>query len=188
MDPTLAGLCDRLASHLIRPESFLAIPWYWFQRVLPELGDDLGVLYLMCKNCCYVDWARGKDRNTFWVPGGLPTLQGWRSATLPNHFLASQANAVARSTEKQPRFRPTPAVAAGNRDSPASTSAGWTARSSDNGIDWHCRFLMFNLTALTVLKQAFYAFLFALRPGSARMLSDYASVRAMAAPYVAKRS
>ena len=55
LDPTLAGLCDRLATHLIRPESFLAVPWYWFQRVLPELGDDLGMLYLMCKNCCYVD-------------------------------------------------------------------------------------------------------------------------------------
>ncbi|MDY0125706.1 MAG: hypothetical protein RBS09_05870, partial [Anaerolineaceae bacterium] len=74
LDPALSGLCDRLSSHLIRPESFLALPWYWFTKVLPELGDDLGMLYLMSKNCCYIDWARGQDRNHFWVAGGLETL------------------------------------------------------------------------------------------------------------------
>ena len=77
LNPALASLCDNLSAHLIRPESFLAIPHYWFQNVLPELGDDLGMLYLMRKNCCFIDWARGKDRNTFWVTGGLSTLQGW---------------------------------------------------------------------------------------------------------------
>ena len=60
LSSTQAALCDRLAAHLIRPESFLAVPWYWFHRILPELGSDLGMLYLMCKNCCYVDWAHGK--------------------------------------------------------------------------------------------------------------------------------
>jgi hypothetical protein len=84
LDPVLSSLCDALSMNLIRPESFLTIPWYWFKKVLPELGDDMGVLYLMSKACCYVDWVHGQDRNTFWVPGGLPTLQGWiGSATLP---------------------------------------------------------------------------------------------------------
>lgn len=84
LDPVLSSLCDALSMHLIRPESFLTIPWYWFKKVLPELGDDMGALYLMSKACCYVDWVHGQDRNTFWVPGGLPTLQGWiGSATLP---------------------------------------------------------------------------------------------------------
>ena len=84
LDPVLSSLCDALSMHLIRPESFLTVPWYWFKKVLPELGDDMGVLYLMSKACCYVDWVHGQDRNTFWVPGGLPTLQDWiGSATLP---------------------------------------------------------------------------------------------------------
>lgn len=84
VDSVLSSLCDALSMHLIRPESFLTIPWYWFKKVLPELGDDMGALYLMSKACCYVDWVHGQDRNTFWVPGGLPTLQGWiGSATLP---------------------------------------------------------------------------------------------------------
>ena len=84
LDPVLSSLCDALSMHLIRPESFLTVPWYWFKKVLPELGDDMGVLYLMSKACCYTDWVHGHDRNTFWVPGGLPTLQGWiGSTTLP---------------------------------------------------------------------------------------------------------
>lgn len=87
LSAALAGMCDALAFHLIRPGSFLSIPWYWFRKVLPQLGDDLGVLYLMCKNCTYVDWAHGRDRNTFWVPGGLPTLQAWiGSTTLPKRI------------------------------------------------------------------------------------------------------
>ncbi len=81
LDPVLSSLCDSLAAHLVRPESFLAIPWYWFKKVLPELGDDMGALYLMSKLCCYVDWEKGQDRNTFWVPGGLTTLQGWIGST-----------------------------------------------------------------------------------------------------------
>lgn len=87
LNTILASLCDALTSHLIRPESFLAIPWYWFRKVLPQLGDDLGALYLLSKNCCYIDWAHGQDRNTFWVPGGLPTLQAWiGSASLPKRI------------------------------------------------------------------------------------------------------
>lgn len=87
LSAALSGMCDALAFHLIRPGSFLSIPWYWFRKVLPHLGDDLGTLYLMCKNCTYVDWVHGRDRNTFWVPGGLPTLQAWiGSTTLPKRI------------------------------------------------------------------------------------------------------
>jgi hypothetical protein len=87
VNTTLSSLCDALAMHLIRPGSFLSIPWYWYHKVLPQLGDDLGVLYLMCKSCCYVDWAHGHDRNSFWVPGGLSTLQKWiGSETLPKRI------------------------------------------------------------------------------------------------------
>ena len=87
MDSILSSLCDALASHLIRPESFLSVPWYWFRHVLPELGDDMGALYLMSKSCCFVDWSQGKDRDTFWVMGGEGTLQAWiGSSTLPGRI------------------------------------------------------------------------------------------------------
>jgi hypothetical protein len=180
LDPTLAGLCDQLASHLIRPESFLAVPWYWFQRVLPELGDDLGVLYLMCKNCCYVDWARGKDRNTFWVPGGLPTLQGWiRSETLPKRIPHAKPSKRGRpkSTEVSPDSAYTRQWRQSNRDLASQYLCRLDTRSSETGIDWHLQVSEVQLTAADEsLKQALYAFLFAPPdPVSPELLSAYAS-------------
>ncbi len=180
LDPTLAGLCDRLASHLIRPESFLAIPWYWFQRVLPELGDDLGVLYLMCKSCCYVDWARGKDRNTFWVPGGLPTLQGWiRSETLPKRIPHAKPSKRGRpkSTGINPDSAYTRQWRQANRDLASQYLCRLETRDGETGIDWHLRVSEVQLTAADEsLKQALYAFLFAPPdPVSPELLSDYAS-------------
>ena len=180
LDPTLAGLCDRLASHLIRPESFLAVPWYWFQRVLPELGDDLGVLYLMCKNCCYVDWARGKDRNTFWVPGGLPTLQGWiRSETLPKRIPHTKPSKRGRpkSTEVNPDSAYTRQWRQANRDLASQYLCRLETRNSENGTDWHLQVSEVQLTAADEsLKQALYAFLFAPPdPVTPELLSAYAS-------------
>ena len=180
LDPTLAGLCDQLASHLIRPESFLAVPWYWFQRVLPELGDDLGVLYLMCKNCCYLDWARGKDRNTFWVPGGLPTLQGWiRSETLPKRIPHAKPSKRGRpkSTEVSPDSAYTRQWRQSNRDLASQYLCRLDTRSSETGIDWHLQVSEVQLTAADEsLKQALYAFLFAPPdPVSPELLSAYAS-------------
>ncbi len=180
LDPTLAGLCDRLASHLIRPESFLAVPWYWFQRVLPELGDDLGVLYLMCKNCCYVDWARGKDRNTFWVPGGLPTLQGWiRSETLPKRIPHTKPSKRGRpkSTEVNSDSAYTRQWRQANRDLASQYLCRLETRSTETGTDWHLQVSEVQLTAADEsLKQALYAFLFAPPdPVSPELLSAYAS-------------
>jgi len=163
LTPTLAGLCDRLAAHLIRPESFLAVPWYWFHRVLPDLGSDLGILYLMSKNCCYIDWARGKDRNTFWVPGGLSTLQKWiRSDTLPQRIPHKSP-----STRGRPRKE---AVNSGseytrewreaNRQLASQYLCRVNTRPSDQGIDWQLRVEEVGLTASDeILKGALYAFL-----------------------------
>lgn len=104
LNPTLHGLAENLATHLIRPESFLAVPHYWFRKVLPELGDDLGMLWLMSKNCCYIDWARGHDRDTFWVPGGLSTLQGWiRSESLPKRIPSQDSSKRGRPGRQSSR-------------------------------------------------------------------------------------
>lgn len=181
LDATLAGLCDRLASHLIRPESFLAVPWYWFHRVLPELGDDLGVLYLMSKNCCYVDWARGKDRNTFWVPGGLPTLQGWIcSETLPKRI--PHAKPSKRGRPKSENINPDSAYTRQWRQTNRKLASQYLCRldtrPSEFGVDWQLQVSEVALTAADEsLKQAIYAFLFAPPdPVNAELLSLFASV------------
>jgi len=139
LSPEVAGLCDNLSSHLIRPESFLAIPWYWFHKVLPELGDDLGVLYLMCKNCCYVDWAHGQDRNTFWVQGGLCTLQAWiGSETLPKRI--PQKDPSLRGRPRQEEVKDNSEYVRSWRDEKRNLAGAYLcridARASVYGQDW----------------------------------------------------
>ena len=93
----LLALCDALSSALIRPESFLAVPWYWFRKVLPAMGTDLGGLYLMARACGYTDWASGKDRDHFWVQGGEATLQAWvRSKSLPRLIPSEKSSSAGR--------------------------------------------------------------------------------------------
>ncbi len=164
MTPTQAGLCDQVASHLIRPESFLAVPWYWFQKVLPELGSDLGMLYLMSKNCCYIDWARGKDRNTFWVIGGLSALQKWiRSETLPKRIpaLKPSPRGRPRSGAIKADSQYTRSWRESNRQLASQYLCRIATRKGDQGQDWQLRVSEIQLTAQDeVLKQAVYAFLF----------------------------
>jgi len=61
-----------------------------------------------------VDWAHGKDRNSFWVPGGLTSLQAWiRNDSLPKQIPhAEQANAVDRVKKISIRILPIPATGA----------------------------------------------------------------------------
>lgn len=168
LNPTLMSLCDKLASHLIRPESFLAIPRYWFKQVLPELGDDLGMLYLMSKNCCYVDWARGRDRNTFWVSGGLETLQGWiRSETLPRRIPAEKESRRGRprASDVKTQSAYTRSWRDTQRDMVSACLCRVNTRPSEafpGSADWQLRVSEIRLTARDeALKQAIYAFLFA---------------------------
>jgi len=149
LSPSLAALCDRLAAHLLRPESFLAVPWYWFQRVLPELGADLGMLYLMSRACCYVDWARGKDRNTFWVAGGLQTLQAWiGSETLPKRI--PQLKTSSRGRPRKPEVKAQSEYTRGwrerNRDLAGQYLYRLATRQSESGTDWQLRVSEVQLT------------------------------------------
>jgi hypothetical protein len=160
---TQAALCDRLAAHLIRPESFLAVPWYWFHSVLPELGSDLGMLYLMCRNCCYVDWAHGNDRNTFWVQGGLTTLQNWiGSETLPKRIPQLKPSARGRPRKKDinsqseytRNWRET------KRELASQYLCRIATRPSEMGTDWQLRVNEVQLTpADEILQGAVYGFL-----------------------------
>ena len=160
---TQAALCDRLAAHLIRPESFLAVPWYWFHSVLPELGSDLGMLYLMCRNCCYVDWAHGNDRNTFWVQGGLTTLQKWiGSETLPKRI--PQLNPSARGRPRKKEINSQSEYTRKWRETKRELASQYlcrlTTRPSEMGTDWQLRVNEVQLTpADEILQGAIYGFL-----------------------------
>ena len=180
LDANLSGLCDRLSSHLIRPESFLALPWYWFTNVLPELGDDLGMLYLMSKNCCYIDWARGQDRNHFWVIGGLETLQGWiGSETLPKRIPhANKSNrGRPRTKDIQPESQYTRDWRAANRQLASQYLVRSATRKTKTGTDWQLRVSEVQLTAQDeTLRQALSAWLHALpAPITARSLHAFAT-------------
>ncbi len=180
LDPTLSGLCDRLSSHLIRPESFLAIPWYWFTNVLPELGDDLGMLYLMSKNCCYIDWARGQDRNHFWVVGGLETLQGWiGSETLPKRIphATKSKRGRPRTGQIQPESQYTRDWRAANRELASQYLLRTATRKTESGTDWQLRVSEVQLTAQDeTLRHAISAFLHALpAPLTEETLAVFAS-------------
>jgi hypothetical protein len=180
LDPALSGLCDRLSSHLIRPESFLALPWYWFTNVLPELGDDLGMLYLMSKNCCYIDWARGQDRNHFWVIGGLETLQGWiGSETLPKRIphASKSKRGRPRTEEIQPGSQYTRDWRAANRELASQYLLRTATRKTSTGTDWQLRVSEVQLTAQDeTLRHAISAFLHALpAPLTAETLAVFAT-------------
>jgi hypothetical protein len=180
LDPTLSGLCDRLSSHLIRPESFLAIPWYWFNHVLPELGDDLGMLYLMAKNCCYIDWARGNDRNHFWVQDGLSSLQAWiNSKSLPNRIphKTKSKRGRPRSQDIAPESQYTRDWRQANRDLARSYLLRSATRKRGSVTDWQLEVFDTSLTARDeTLRQALSAFLHSLPdPVSEETLASFAN-------------
>lgn len=166
LDPTLSGLCDRLSSHLIRPQSFLAMPWYWFKNVLPELGDDLGMLYLMAKNCCYIDWARGNDRNHFWVQDGLSSLQSWiNSENLPKRIphKTKSNRGRPRNEEIAPDSQYTRDWRQANRELASNYILRSATRKRDSVTDWQLQVFDTSLTARDeTLRQAIGAFLHSL--------------------------
>lgn len=180
LDANLSGLCDRLSGHLIRPESFLALPWYWFTNVLPELGDDLGMLYLMSKTCCYIDWARGQDRNHFWVAGGLETLQRWiGSETLPKRIphAAKSKRGRPRTEQIRPDSQYTRDWRSANRDLASQYLLRTATRKTATGTDWQLRVSEVQLTAQDeTLRHALSAFLHALpSPLTAETLAVFAT-------------
>lgn len=179
LDPAISVLSDRLSSHLIRPESFLALPWYWFRNVLPELGDDLGMLYLMAKNCCYIDWARGHDRDQFWVSGGLESLQAWvGSETLPKRIphQSKSKRGRPRSKEIASDSQYTRDWREANRALASQYLLRTATRKSEFGTDWKLHVFDVRLTARDeTMRQAISAFLHTLPdPVSEQTLSAFA--------------
>lgn len=164
LDAQLSALCDRLSAHLIRPQSFLSLPWYWFRKVLPEIGDDFGLLYLMSKSCCYVDWAHGRDRNRFWVPGGLSTLQAWvRSSTAP--LSIPHANESKRGRPRSKTANAASEYTRSWRESGRELLGQYLqrvgTRSGEIGTDWQLEVADVHLTRSDeILKDSLFSFLY----------------------------
>jgi hypothetical protein len=166
LNPELLALCDALSTALIRPDSFLAVPWYWFRKVLPAMGTDLGGLYLMARACGYTDWASGKDRDRFWVQGGEATLQAWvRSKSLPRLIPAEKVSSAGRPRKNAVRDQSDYVRAW--RERSRELARGYLLRSATRAskmdpihTDWQ---LCVGPTALTsedqTLRDALYAFL-----------------------------
>ena len=162
----LLSLCDAISSALIRPESFLAVPWYWFRKVLPAMGTDLGGLYLMARACGYTDWASGKDRDRFWVQGGEATLQAWvRSKSLPRMIPSDKSSSAGRPRKEAVQSQSDYVRAW--RDRSRELARGYLLRSATRAgktdasqTDWQ---LCVGPTTLTsedqTLRDAIYAFL-----------------------------
>ena len=125
------------------------MPWYWFQRVLPELGDDLGMLYLMCKNCCYVDWARGRTETPLGSRRFVHT-SGWiRSETLPKRIPHAKPSKRGRPKSAEVssdsayvrKWRQT------NRNLASQYLCRLDTRISNTGTDWQLQVSEVQLTA-----------------------------------------
>ena len=67
-------LADRLSDHLLTPNEFILISWYFLRHWLPLLGADAAMLILILRNACYFNEATGEMRDEVWIEGGYEAL------------------------------------------------------------------------------------------------------------------
>ena len=74
LSPELIDLADRLSDHLLTPNEFILVSWYFLQHWLPLLGPNAAMLVLMLRSACYFNDATGEMRDEVWIEGGYETL------------------------------------------------------------------------------------------------------------------
>jgi hypothetical protein len=74
LSPELMELADRLSDHLLTPNEFILISWYFLRHWLPLLGADAAMLILILRNACYFNEATGEMRDEVWIEGGYEAL------------------------------------------------------------------------------------------------------------------
>ena len=74
LSPDLIDLADRLSDHLLTPNEFILVSWYFLQHWLPLLGANAAMLVLMLRSACYFNDATGELRDEVWIEGGYETL------------------------------------------------------------------------------------------------------------------
>ena len=140
----------------------------------------LGCSTLMAKNCCYIDWARGNDRNHFWVQDGLSSLQAWiNSKSLPNRIphKTKSKRGRPRSQDIAPESQYTRDWRQANRDLARSYLLRSATRKRGSVTDWQLEVFDTSLTARDeTLRQALSAFLHSLPdPVSEETLASFAN-------------
>jgi hypothetical protein len=100
--PDLLGRIEKLQFDLINPlNAFLTIPWYWFLELLPVVGHQELMAYLMCIPLTF------RDRTHFTLTGGARAIADWvGKSTLALSFprgngTPSRSSAAARKLARQ---------------------------------------------------------------------------------------
>ncbi len=100
--PDLRGRIEKLQFDLINPlNAFLTIPWYWFLDLLPVVGHQELMAYLMCIPLTF------RDRTHFILTGGAKAIASWvGKSTLALSFprgngAPSRSSAAARKLARQ---------------------------------------------------------------------------------------
>jgi hypothetical protein len=70
----LMDLTDRLSDHLLTPNEFILVTWYFLRYWLPLLGADAAMLIFILRNACYFNEATGEMRDEVWIEGGYDML------------------------------------------------------------------------------------------------------------------
>ena len=97
----LMDLADRLSDHLLTPNEFILISWYFLRHWLPLLGPDAAMLIFILRNACYFNEATGEMRDEVWIDGGYETMAqrlGLENPRLISHWFPA---AIERSRHKE---------------------------------------------------------------------------------------
>lgn len=101
LSPELMELADQLSDHLLTPNEFILVSWYFLRHWLPLLGADVAVLILILRNACYFNETTGEMRDEVWIEGGYEALAqrlGLANPRLIAHWFPA---AIERSRQKQ---------------------------------------------------------------------------------------
>ena len=94
-------LADRLSDHLLTPNEFILVSWYFLRYWLPLLGADAAMLIFILRNACYFNETTGEMRDEVWIEGGYDALAqrlGLDNPRLISHWFPA---AIERSRQKE---------------------------------------------------------------------------------------
>ncbi len=114
LTPELMDLADRLSDHLLTPNEFILVTWYFLRHWLPLLGAEASMLVFILRNACYFNEATGEMRDEVWIEGGYETLArrlGLENSRLISHWFPAaiehgrRKECFTQTTQKEVRRR-----------------------------------------------------------------------------------
>lgn len=101
LSPELMELADRLSDHLLTPNEFILVSWYFLRHWLPLLGADVAMLILILRNACFFNETTGEMRDEVWIEGGYEALAQRLGLANPRLIAHCFPAAIERSRQKQ---------------------------------------------------------------------------------------